>query len=362
MATKKDILQLLQTEKSNCIENKILIIKLLENGDIDNLISKINNNRITKLINFKVFEKKFLNGIEQFVVNLDCFISYYSEKLLIGESIRYVLASVFLKSKFSCILLSNKLLNDGGVNQKNYYLNFQKMIAEQFLDNLLIMKPYIYEYLKNTNIRLEKLDYSDKSYNLAFELLISLFFSNRSDLLIIISNMLINIRDNYILKSNQNYEYLRTIVVIWQSMFEDFKDKFYYVSHLIKLQYLKYTSKNNLINNNFYNLLLRVKRMNSDRIKVIISDKVGNIICENNSKYVKSMFKQINIQKIEKCLNHKREIILSKLYFNDGKVLQHNIFVVSIYNFTFRVGYILFILPDKIIDNDKKYIRLILNN
>ena len=344
MATKKDILQLLQTEKSNCIENKILIIKLLENGDLDNLISKINNNRITKLINFKVFEKKFLNGIEQFVVNLDCFISYYSEKLLIGESIRYVLASVFLKSKFSCILLSNKLLNDGGVNQKKYYLNFQKMIAEQFLDNLLIMKPYIYEYLKNTNIRLEKLDYSDESYNLAFELLISLFFSNRSDLLIIISNG------------------LSPIVVIWQSMFEDFKDKFYYVSHLIKLQYLKYTSKNNLINNNFYNLLLRVKRMDSDRIKVIISDKVGNIICENNSKYVKSMFKQINIQKIEKCLNHKREIILSKLYFNDGKVLQHNIFVVSIYNFTFRVGYILFILPDKIIDNDKKYIRLILNN
>lgn len=361
MTTRDVILQLLQTKNSDCIENKELIIKLIKNGEIDKLISEISGSKLIKLINFKLFDKNCLNCVEQFVVNLDAFINYYSEKLLVGESYKYVLASIFLKSKYSRVLLSNKFIYDGGNNQQYYYLNFKKMMTEQFLNNLMIMRIYIYKYLKNTNLYLERLNYGNEYYNLVFELLVSLFLTNRSNLLVIISNMLINIRRNYIFNNKKNDQYLKNLGIIWQSVFENFQNKFYYVYHLFKMRYLKYTSKNNLINNSFYNLLLRVEGMFYDRIQVIVSDKVGNIICENNPKYIKTILKKINITNINKSLQHKQRVRLSKLNFNDGAVLQNNILVVPVYHSTFTVGYILFVLSDKIIDKDKKYINLILN-
>ena len=112
------ILQLLQTKQSDCVENRKLIIELLKNGELDKLISNIAMNRKVQLINFKLFEKNQLNGLEQFVINLDAFISYFCYKLLVGGSFQYVLATIFLKSKYNYILLDNRFIYDGGENQR----------------------------------------------------------------------------------------------------------------------------------------------------------------------------------------------------------------------------------------------------
>ncbi len=356
MTTSNIILQLLQTENSDCIDNKRTIIKLLEDGELDKFICKLDKNQKIKLINFKLFNKNILNGIEQFVINLDAFISYYSEQLLIGESYRYVLASIFLKSKYSNILLSKIFIYDGGVNQKKYYFYFRKMMTEQFLNNLMIMRIYIYQYLKYTNIYLERLNYSDKSYNLVFELLVSLFFTNRLDLLVIISNMLINIHQNYIFQNKCNEDYLDTLGIIWQNVFDEFQKKFYYVIHLNNMKYLKYSNKNNLVNNKFYNVLLRSKSVSSNRIQTMIIDKLGNIIHETNPKYIKARLKCVIFEK-EK---YKKDFRLSILHFKDGNYLKQNIHIFPICNFNYVDGYLLFVLPDKTIDDDIKYINLFL--
>lgn len=361
MTTRNDILQLLRTKNSNCIENKRVIVELVKNGDIDKLISKIMDGKLVKLINFKLFEKKHLNCIEQFVVNLDAFISYYSEQLLVGESYQYVLASIFLKSKYSHVLLSKRFIYDGGDNQQYYYSNFKKMMTEQFLRNLMIMRIYIYKYLKNTNIYLERLNYSDKSYNLVFELLVSLFLTNRSNLLVIISNMLMNIRKNYIFNNKQNDEYLRNLGIIWQSVFENFQDKFYYVYYLNSMKYLKYVKENNIVNNNFYNILLRVKSVSSDRIQTMVVDTMKNIISETNPLYIKSLTKRIIINYYDiKVCEEKGNVILSTLCFDDGTSLERRSLMYSICNNGYVAGYILFILPNNFNKEDRRYINIIL--
>ena len=185
MATRNDILQLLRTKNSDCVENKGVIIKLLKNGEIDKLISKIDKERKICLINFKLFGKNEINGLEQFLINLDAFINYFCDKLLVGISFQYALATIFLKSKYNYVLLDDKFIYDGGKNQEYYYSFFQKMIAEQFLDNLMIMKWNVYPFLNNTNINFDSLSYNDKSYYLSYELLVSLFLTNRSDIKII---------------------------------------------------------------------------------------------------------------------------------------------------------------------------------
>ena len=165
MATRNDILQLLRTKNSDCVENKGVIIKLLKNGEIDKLISKIDKERKICLINFKLFGKNEINGLEQFLINLDAFINYFCDKLLVGISFQYALATIFLKSKYNYVLLDDKFIYDGGKNQEYYYSFFQKMIAEQFLDNLMIMKWNVYPFLNNTNINFDSL-----SYNICFRL------------------------------------------------------------------------------------------------------------------------------------------------------------------------------------------------
>lgn len=361
MATRSDILQLLRTKKSDCVENKRLIIKLLENGDIDKLISKIDKNQKVYLINFKLFGKNELNGLEQFIINLDAFISYFCDKLLAGISFQYVLATIFLKSKYNYVLLDDRFIYDGGENQKYYYSYFQKMISEQFLDNLMVMKCNVYTFLKNTNINLDRLSYDDESYYLSYELLVSLFLTNHSDIVIIISNLLINIRKNYITKYNRNSEYLHSLLYMWKIIFENFQEKFYYVTKLYTFKYLKHDFKNNLNSSNLYRVLLKAKHVSSERIQTLIADSLGNIIFESNPKYVKSMLKYIMLNKSNLELKHVEYFKSSKINFKDGAFLKQNNLIYPIYNSCHIIGYVIFLLPKKISDKDKEYMKIIID-
>lgn len=356
------ILQLLQTKQSDCVENRKLIIELLKNGELDKLISNIDMNRKVQLINFKLFEKNQLNGLEQFVINLDAFISYFCDKLLVGGSFQYVLATIFLKSKYNYILLDNRFIYDGGENQSYYYSCFQKMMADQFLNNLLIMKFNIYPFLKHTNINVDKLCYSDKSYYLSYELLISLFLTNRSDIVVIISNLLINIRTNYITKNNRNTEYLDSLLYMWNIIFENFQDKFYYVTKLYSFKYLKYVFKNNLKNSKMYRILLKAKHVSSDRIQTMIVDGLGNIIFESNPKYIKSMLKYVILNKNSLELKHVEHFRKSKINFKDGTCLKLNNLIYPIYNSYQIIGYVIFLLPMKTSDNDREYMKIIIGD
>lgn len=358
MATRSDVLQLLRTNKSDCVENKRLIIKLLKNGDIDKLILKISKNRKVCLINFKLFGKNELNGLEQFIINLDAFISYFCDKLLVGISFQYVLATIFLKSKYNYVLLDDRFIYDGGKNQEYYYSFFQKMIAEQFLDNLMIMKWNVYPFLNNTNINLDSLSYNDKSYYLSYELLVSLFLTNRSDIVVIISNLLINIRKNYITKYNKNSEYLHSLLYMWKIIFENFQEKFYYVTKLYTFKYLKHNFKNNLNSSNLYKILLKAKHVSSERIQTMIVDGLGNVIFESNPKYVKSMLKYIMLNKSNLELKHVEYFKNSKINFKDGSSLKQNNLIYPIYNLCHIIGYVVFLLPKKISDDDKEYIKI----
>lgn len=361
MATRNDILQLLRTKNSDCVENKGVIIKLLKNGDIDKLISKIDKEQKVCLINFKLFGKNEINGLEQFLINLDAFINYFCDKLLVGISFQYVLATIFLKSKYNYILLDDRFIYDGGENQKYYYSFFQKMMTEQFLDNLMVMKCNVYTFLKNTNINLDILSYNDESYYLSYELLVSLFLTNHSDIVVIISNLLINIRKNYSTKYNRNSEYLYSLLHVWKTIFENFQKKFYYVTKLYTFKYLKHDFKNNLNSSNLYRVLLKAKHVSSERIQTMIADRLGNIIFESNPKYVKSMLKCIMLNKSNLESKHVKYFKDSKINFKDGSFLKQNNSIYPIYNSHYIIGYVIFLLPKKISDYDREYMKIIVD-
>ena len=199
------------------INNKKIIYRLLENNDIDFLVNKIDNNLKVKVVCPSFYGKKFLNGFEHFLMILDAFINFYSNKLSINLRDAYFLGRIFLKSKYSRILLLDKYFLNNFDNGKMVYTVFDKMMTDSFLNNLLLMKYYIKPYLSNININLDKFDYSDNSYHKIDKLLVSLFLSNKDYLTVVITYIFIDMQNkkvNTLISTNK-------IVKYWKKLFSN---------------------------------------------------------------------------------------------------------------------------------------------
>lgn len=353
MKIKNEILHVLNYSKIH-FENKEIIMNLLKNNDLKFFYNKINFSNQTKVINADMYGKLYLNGVEQFLVNLDAFISFYSEKLFPSQIYSYNLCSIFLKSEYSKILLSNKFLYSGGEVQKNYYCVFKKMMTERFLKNLLLMRYYVYPYINHTNVNLDCMDYSDDSYDIANELFVALFHTNRSDVINIIAYILYDIRKN--IKKFYDSNFIDVLGIFWKDIFINFQHKGYYVTKLFDFKIIKFSSKYNS-DSVVYKTLNYIKSFSKKGLQILFIDKIGNVIFESNNIYAYLFSKNLYFDH-NKIINRKisRYYTITKLCFSDGSFLKQKTFVYPLYIPEF-VGACLFIVPDNFSNFDFKYIE-----
>ncbi len=123
----------------DCINNSSDIKALLKNKSISKLINRIDNNKIVK-VNSHLIHKNNIFQIEQFIFNLDNYISFIKSLLNINSlEIRYII-DLTLDNKYNKILLSNIYFYD---NKDFYINNFKKLFMYKYIKNINILKKYI---------------------------------------------------------------------------------------------------------------------------------------------------------------------------------------------------------------------------
>lgn len=171
--------KLITTIKNSKIKlsNKILILSLIDSGNLDNMINEIKEDNIN-IIKSPLVPKGYLTGYEQFISVLDKFISYILNLIDSPELIEAIIINCLKNNK---ILLSRKYVYDNE-NIDYYKTNYNHLIVNIFYNNLIKMKNDLSEELHRINFNIEKVDLSNNSSSEYLVRLISeLVFLNKND-------------------------------------------------------------------------------------------------------------------------------------------------------------------------------------
>lgn len=130
------------------INNSSDIISFINDKLLDDIMSKIKDSSII-VTSHLIHKEKLISLQEQFIFNLDNYISFIKEKLNISElKIRYILSET-LNNKYNKILLSNKYYYS---NIEFYHREFINMFMYKYSKNIDFLNKYI---------KLNKLDFNN---------------------------------------------------------------------------------------------------------------------------------------------------------------------------------------------------------
>ncbi len=149
----------------NCINNSSDIKVLLKNKNINRLLSNIDAKKIIK-VNSHLIHKKDITLIEQFIFNLDNYISFIKSLLNISPlQTRYII-DLTLDNKYNKILLSDVYFYDN----KDYYINeFKKLFMYKYIKNVNKLKKYINIDKLDFDSLILKLNYNKNKAHFYFE-------------------------------------------------------------------------------------------------------------------------------------------------------------------------------------------------
>lgn len=137
-------------EKYICNENNNNIsdlISLYNDGFLDKLLIKKSYNIKIKAILIKNCKEVDINY--QIISNLDKYISYVKNTLLIDQLLIRYIVSLTIDNKYNRILKSNKYFPD---NSNIYKQNFEKMLFLNYKKNYSLLKKYNIKFHDNNEL------------------------------------------------------------------------------------------------------------------------------------------------------------------------------------------------------------------
>lgn len=160
-----------------------LIYKLLDRGEINDLIDRISDEKTSATFSLS-FKDKFLSGNEQFIVLLDNFISFFrNDFYFINESFDYIVGILLKNQKYNSYLLCKKYIGDND-NISFFSNSAKKLITNGFFNNIKILSKesdIIDEFAKHNKIRhnISSIDkYSDDELDYIYDILIKISICN----------------------------------------------------------------------------------------------------------------------------------------------------------------------------------------
>lgn len=157
---------------NNTFQYHYLIIKLLNNGNIDNLINKISDTKVK--INITTLTKKdYLSANEQFLSLLSNFIYTFKESFyFLNNNFDCIVELLLQNEKYTKYLLCKKYIGDNK-NIAYFSYHIKRLIVCGFYSNIKKLSnksDIIKQFIKDNNLNLRKnlIDYPkelDKLYN-----------------------------------------------------------------------------------------------------------------------------------------------------------------------------------------------------
>lgn len=149
---------------NNYINNASDILSLSSNKDFNKLLSKIDLKEEI-YVNSHLIHKKNISYLEQFIFNLDMYISFLKSVLTISDQEIRCITDLTIYQHNS-ILFNKKYYYD----DKEYYINgFKKMLMLKYLDNYNELSRYIKFNKMNYNELINKLNKMNNKAHFYFE-------------------------------------------------------------------------------------------------------------------------------------------------------------------------------------------------
>ena len=139
------------------VNNKFLILQLIDDGDLDCIINKIESDKIY-VLKSPINPNGYLTGYEQFINILDNFITYVLNYLNSYEMIKEIISNCI---KNSNILLSKKYFYDTE-NIEYFKYNYNLLIVKIFYNNLIILKNELQNEMNQINLNIEQINLNNK--------------------------------------------------------------------------------------------------------------------------------------------------------------------------------------------------------
>lgn len=218
------------------IFNNFLILKLLDERKLDLLVNKVDLDISVNIMDYCIYKKEFLSGLDLFLINFDYFISYVNNYLFLG-SYHYAFLDLILKITNLDILLYKDYIHKNTEIQKDYNNELNKVIVERFIKNMRFMYQSVKLYLEYFNIFYDDLKVTRPfMVKKVMELLNALIISNYSDLVSLLS-VLFSEKLEEVVTSGKKIE--ETVFhVLWINAFEELMIKKIYIKKLYEFDYL----------------------------------------------------------------------------------------------------------------------------
>ena len=213
--------------KSSRVVHKVMILQLISDGNLDNIIYKLNNKIVE--VNCNCLEKKgYISSEEHFIYIIDNFITYFLNIFNYSDMTKEIV-SLCINSDCNNIFTSKEYLFNND-NIEYYRYNYNLIIVNNFYNNCLILQKDLEQEFANCNLNIKKIDIKNNDSILKLVMLLEeLNFVNKNYFAQLSLFKKID-KNNYKYYLNQ-----------WQSLFLNFFDN----QELI-LEYRKFKEKNNI--------------------------------------------------------------------------------------------------------------------
>lgn len=146
------------------INNSSDILSLSKDKCFTNLLNKLDKNEIIN-VNSKLIHKNNITYLEQFIFNLDMYISFIKKYLLLNQQeVRYIIYLTIYDN--NDILFDKEYYYD---NKDKYIAGFKNMFLSKYLNNYNILKKYIKINKYNFDSLINKLNQLKNKAHFYFE-------------------------------------------------------------------------------------------------------------------------------------------------------------------------------------------------
>ncbi len=123
----------------NYINNSSDIKAYIKDKELQKIVTKLNKNKYIKVTSNLIHKEKQINEIEQFIFNLDNYITYIKQLIHINPlELRYIL-NLTLYNKYNKILYSDLYYYN---NNEIYIKEFKKMFMYKYIQNINKLSKY----------------------------------------------------------------------------------------------------------------------------------------------------------------------------------------------------------------------------
>lgn len=255
-------------------------------------------------------------------------------------------------------LFFDRILNDDIViNEiRNHKLSntifYKKLLVLRFYNNLQIMRPYIGNILNSFSLNLD----NNINVELNFELMKSLFYANRNNLISVLSNVCCDVGKYKILGEYNEARLGEAIINIWIIFFEELTENFEEVTHNLNISELSYQPRNKIgiIDKILWNLQTRIY----DNVDVLLLGSQFNVIYSVGKEFGKYYLEKLiypnlneltSYNSLENVItmsndNYKRSKLYSvrRLQFSNHEIVRGYNLVYKIIDNETLYGYLLF--------------------